>query len=60
VEVWTGTLDQKWLVDEAGKGHELCRPKDGEYWWLNAVKGVTDGEKVGRKFAKGSVGDVVG
>ena len=59
VEVWTGTLDQKWLSGEGGKGFELCSPKDGEFWWPNAVKGVTDGGKVGRKFAKGSLSEVM-
>ncbi|KAI9872940.1 MAG: hypothetical protein M1830_001039 [Pleopsidium flavum] len=58
IELLTGTVDEKWLVgtkDGEGVGRELCEPRGGNFWFANAIKGVTDEVRGGKKFVEGSV-----
>lgn len=58
----TGTVDERWLIgtktgdgrEGEGLGRELCTPSGGNYWFQNAVRGVTDEVKGGKKFVEGS------
>jgi hypothetical protein len=51
MDVMTGTLEQEFLTGETGS--ILCTPADGQYWFKEAIKGVTDGTQTPR-FVEGS------
>ncbi|KAL9605164.1 MAG: hypothetical protein Q9219_000098 [cf. Caloplaca sp. 3 TL-2023] len=76
VEVFIGTIDEKWLIgdrtqrvssqdltdtgvfekvlsaDDGTIGREICTPQAGQMYVRNAIKGVTDGRLVGKRFVE--------
>jgi hypothetical protein len=52
VDVFLGTLDERWLVHHAdGKlGETLARPNGTQFWMENAIVGVTDLLKGGKEY----------
>ncbi|PTB69593.1 hypothetical protein BBK36DRAFT_1138017 [Trichoderma citrinoviride] len=54
VDVFLGTVDEKWLVHEDGGkvGQALARPNGTQFWMENAVPGVTDLVKGGKEFPR--------
>ena len=68
--ITTGTLDEGVLLGERregcdedgggrGTGKELASPEAGHLWFGNAIGGVTDEVRVGRKFVEGMDGKVI-
>ncbi|KAI9867130.1 MAG: hypothetical protein M1813_009408 [Trichoglossum hirsutum] len=54
IDLFLGTLDEKWVVGgEGGVGEVVCPARGGRTWWKNVVRGVTDGG-VGEKWWEGS------
>ncbi|KAF2469337.1 uncharacterized protein BDR25DRAFT_288853 [Lindgomyces ingoldianus] len=52
LDLFLGTVDQKWLVEEKEVGKALATPNQYQIWCENAVKDVTDLVKTGRRFLR--------
>ncbi|KAI9800538.1 MAG: hypothetical protein M1825_004087 [Sarcosagium campestre] len=53
LHIWTGSLDEKWVIGEDQSGgfvEELCIPRDGILFAGQAVRGVTDGLRGGPRY----------
>ena len=67
VGITTGTIDEKLLIGDGlhqrrqglEVGKALCEPIGGHLWFANAVQGVTDEVKVGKKYLEGFEGPVL-
>lgn len=52
LDVFLGTVDEKWLVQEKEIGKLLATPNEYQFWCENRVEGVSDVVQGGRKFLK--------
>ncbi|KAF2179378.1 hypothetical protein K469DRAFT_674200 [Zopfia rhizophila CBS 207.26] len=52
LDLFLGTVDEKWLVQEKDVGKDLATPNQFQFWCENAIEGVTDVVRGGRKFLK--------
>jgi hypothetical protein len=52
LDLFLGTVDEKWLVHEKEAGKALATPNQFQFWCENAVEGVSDILEGGTRFAK--------
>lgn len=59
-DLFLGTVDEKWLVENKEIGTVLGTPNQYQFWCENAMKGVTDVIRGGRKFLQEDDGSGAG
>ncbi|KAF2748177.1 hypothetical protein M011DRAFT_525835 [Sporormia fimetaria CBS 119925] len=52
VDLYLGTVDEKWLVDEKEVAKAIATPNQFQFWCQHAVDGVTDMVKGGQKLLR--------
>lgn len=52
LDLFLGTVDEKWLVQEKEIGKALATPNQFQFWCENKIEGVTDVLNGGRQFLR--------